>query len=137
MIQTSHFVRSAVAACLLAIGLPAGPAFAGEPDAALIAEGEALFDRICRRCHAGAADAEERVGYGPSLIGVVGREAGSVEGFAYSEALSNSGIVWTEAALAAWMADNDHMLPGTRMRHVGVEDMAEQKAIVAYLKSTE
>lgn len=133
-----HSIRSVLAGCLLLGGLSAAPALAAdEPDPALVAEGEALFDKVCRRCHAGAADAEERVGYGPSLIGVVGREAGSVEGFDYSEAMENSGIVWTEGALAAWMADNDHMLPGTKMRHVGVEDPAEHRAIIAYLKSTE
>ncbi|WP_205320127.1 c-type cytochrome [Notoacmeibacter marinus] len=131
-------VRSVLAGCFLLAGLCAAPALAAdEPDPALVAEGEALFDKVCRRCHTGAADVEERVGYGPSLVGVVGRKAGSVEGFDYSEAMEGSGIVWTEGALAAWMADNDHMLPGTKMRHVGVEDPAEQKAIIAYLKATQ
>ena len=100
-------------------------------DAAVVA-GHAFFTQRCQTCHNPEASKKT---YGPSLVGVVGRKAGMVEGFPYSDALKNSGIVWTEASLEAWMADNDGMLPGTRMRHVGVNDRAEQEMIVAYLKS--
>ena len=79
----------------------------------------------CQVCHNPAAAGGKT--YGPPLAGVVGRKAGSLDGFAYSDALKNSGIVWTDASLKAWMEDNDGMLPGTRMRHVGVEDKAEQE----------
>jgi cytochrome c len=99
---------------------------------ASVAAGQAFFDQHCQTCHNPASDKKT---YGPTLIGVVGRKAGSIEGFPYSEALKKSGIVWTEASLQAWMADNDGMLPGTRMRHVGVTDKAEQELIVDYLKS--
>lgn len=97
-----------------------------------IVAGEAFFNLRCQTCHNPEAKKQT---YGPSLNGVVGRPAGSIAEFTYSQALKSSGIVWTEASLAAWMADNDGMLPGTRMRHVGVEDKAEQEMIIAYLKS--
>ena len=62
-------------------------------------------------------------------------EAGSVEGYDYSEALANSGILWTPAALRAWMEDNSGLMPGTKMRHVGIEDRTVQDFILAYLTS--
>ncbi len=94
--------------------------------------GKVFFDQHCQTCH--NPDADKKT-YGPSLVGVVGRKAGSIEDFPYSQVLKNSGIVWTESSLQAWMADNDGMLPGTRMRHVGVTDKAEQELIVDYLKT--
>ena len=104
---------------------------AAAEDASIVA-GRAFFNQRCQTCHNPGADAKT---YGPSLVGVVGRRAGSIDGFAYSDALKNSGIVWTDTSLQAWMADNDGMLPGTRMRHIGVTDKAEQEMIVVYLKS--
>ena len=101
-------------------------------DDAAVAAGKLFFDNRCRICHDPAPGSQS---YGPPLAGVFNRQAGTVAGFPYSEALMNSGIVWTEASLKAWMSDNDGMLPGTRMRHVGVSDVAEQDMIVAYLKS--
>ncbi|WIV51397.1 c-type cytochrome [Marivivens sp. LCG002] len=97
-----------------------------------IEAGEKLFTAECRRCH--APDASDP-SYGPMLDHVVGRAAGSVEGYDYSEALAGSGIVWTQAALRAWMEDNDGFMPGTKMRHVGIEDRTVQDFILAYLKS--
>lgn len=123
--------RRLAAACAALAGLAAvQPAFAED---AMVAAGKLFFGQRCQIFHNPAAAGGKT--YGPPLTGVVGRKAGSVEGFGYSDALRNSGIVWTEASLKAWMEDNDGMLPGTRMRHVGVEDKAEQEMIVAYLKS--
>jgi cytochrome c len=97
-----------------------------------IAAGQQLFDSTCRRCH--AVDAE-KASYGPPLEGVVGRKAGTYPDYEYSEALAGSGIVWTDAALVAWMADNDGFMPGTKMRHVGITDPTVQDFILAYLKT--
>jgi cytochrome c len=111
-------------------------AFADDPAAwnqIKIEAGQKLFEASCRRCH--AVDAEDRQSYGPLLEGVVGRKAGTFEGYAYSKAMAGSGIVWTPAALRAWMEDNDGFMPGTKMRHVGIEDATVQDFILAYLKS--
>lgn len=125
-------MKRPIVAVLAAIAGLAAAQPASAEDAATAA-GKLFFGQRCQICHNPNASGGKT--YGPPLGGVVGRKAGSVEGFAYSDALKNSGIVWTEASLKAWMADNDGMLPGTRMRHVGVEDPAEQEMIVAYLKS--
>lgn len=92
------------------------------------------FHTYCARCHNDTA-APGTATYGPSLKSVVGRKAGVLQGFPYSDALKASGLVWDEPTLRAWMASNDSMVPGTRMRHVGVSDPKEQDAILAYLKS--
>lgn len=97
-----------------------------------IAAGQQLFESTCRRCHAVDAD---HASYGPPLEGVVGRKAGTYPDYEYSEALAGSGIVWTDAALVAWMADNDGFMPGTKMRHVGITDPTVQDFILAYLKT--
>ena len=96
------------------------------------AAGHIMFEHRCRVCH---ADDPSLKSYGPSLIGVIGRKAGTLEGFAYSDALKASGIVWTEEALRAWMANNTGILPGTRMRHVGVTDKEEQDFLLAYIRT--
>ncbi|PYC47551.1 cytochrome C [Litorivita pollutaquae] len=94
--------------------------------------GKALYDGECHRCH---ANESEDVSYGPPLENIIGRGAGTVENYDYSIALAASGIVWTEAALRAWMEDNTGFMPGTKMRHVGIEDRTVQDFILAYLRS--
>lgn len=94
--------------------------------------GKILFETHCRICH---ADDLAKKSYGPPLVGVIGRKAGSYPGFTYSDAMKGAGFTWTEQAVKAWMADNTAMLPGTKMRHVGVTDPGEQELIISYLKS--
>ncbi|OOY03188.1 cytochrome c family protein [Thioclava sp. F28-4] len=94
--------------------------------------GGALFETSCMRCHSVDAD---KASYGPLLSGVVGRRAGTYQGYPYSEALKAAGFVWTPGALRAWMEDNDKFVPGTKMRHVGIEDPTVQDFIVTYLTS--
>ena len=53
----------------------------------------------CRSCHAIEANVTR---VGPSLFGVVGREAGSVAGYTYSKAMIDSGLTWTPDTLDAW-----------------------------------
>lgn len=94
--------------------------------------GEKLFAAECRRCHSPDADHDS---YGPPLENIVGRGAGTYPDYDYSTALAASGIVWTPAALRAWMEDNDGFMPGTKMRHVGIEDRTTQDFILAYLEA--
>ncbi|SDD19043.1 c-type cytochrome [Ruegeria marina] len=94
--------------------------------------GAALYDAECRRCHASDTAHDS---YGPPLENVIGRGAGTYPDYDYSIALEASGIVWTPAALRAWMEDNSGFMPGTKMRHVGIEDRTVQDFILAYLAS--
>jgi cytochrome c len=54
----------------------------------------------CRACHQVGETAKN--GIGPHLNDVFGRQAGSVEGYAYSPALKNSGLTWDEATFTDW-----------------------------------
>lgn len=121
------------AAALALSGLTALPATADVTfEDVKISAGQTLFEAECRRCHAtNPTDAS----YGPPLEDVVGRAAGTHADYDYSDALAASGIVWTPAALRAWMEDNDGFMPGTKMRHVGIEDRTVQDFILAYLQS--
>lgn len=132
--MTSKFLLQA---CLLASAmLLAQPsAHAEMTDAgkkAMAAAGKIMFEQRCRSCH---ADDPEAQAYGPSLQGVVGRKAGSLAGFEYSDAMKSASIVWNEDSLRAWIADNQGFMPGTRMRHVAIKDHAEQDFLIAYIKT--
>ena len=94
------------------------------------AAGQKLFNDRCASCHA-----SKRQAFGPSLNGVVGRPAGSVAGFPYSEALKKSGVVWTQENLLKWLADPKSMIPQVHMPHVAFSDPAERVYVVEYLKS--
>jgi len=123
--------RSILFATLL-VAIPAAPGYASEHfEKIKVVAGEELFKNECRRCH--SPDATDP-SYGPPLENVVGRGAGTFPGYDYSDALKASGIVWTEAALRAWMEDNTGFMPGTKMRHVGITDRTVQDFILAYLR---
>ncbi|THD71749.1 c-type cytochrome [Thalassobius vesicularis] len=118
----------------LSLALAPLPALANDAtfEAVKVEAGEKLFAAECRRCHATDASHDS---YGPPLENVIDRAAGSYPDYPYSTALSASGIVWTEAALRAWMEDNRGFMPGTKMRHVGITDTTVQNFILAYLRS--
>ncbi|MHA6326303.1 c-type cytochrome [Roseivivax sp. CAU 1753] len=101
-------------------------------EAVKIEAGQKLYDAECHRCH---ADNAQDPSYGPPLENIVGRAAGAYADYDYSIALEASGIVWTPAALRAWMEDNQGFMPGTKMRHVGITDRTVQDFILAYLVS--
>ncbi|MGD9670633.1 MAG: cytochrome c family protein [Hyphomicrobiaceae bacterium] len=96
--------------------------------AADVANGESVFKK-CKACH--ATDGKNKVG--PHLDGVLGRKAGSVDGFNYSEAMKNSGITWNEAELDKYLKDPKADIPGNKMVFVGIKDDADRADLVAYL----
>ena len=110
----------------------AAAAVASNPASALIAEGKAAFAN-CSACHAVEQDAPN--GAGPKLVGIVGKAAGGVAGFAYSDALKASGITWTAAELDSFIADPAAKIPGTTMVAGAIAEPAERQAVIAYLES--
>ncbi|MEE4210880.1 MAG: cytochrome c family protein [Parvularcula sp.] len=94
--------------------------------------GQRLF-RVCATCHERMEGAPHRVG--PNLWGIVGAESGRHADFRYSRALASANIVWDEAALDAYLEDPQGFLPGNRMGYQGMEDPADRRDLIAYLKT--
>ncbi len=94
--------------------------------------GEEAFQR-CTACHSVEAGAPSAAG--PNLHGIVGKVAGSAEGFPYSEALAAADFEWDATSLDAYLADPGGFLPGSEMDVGTVTDEAQRAAIVDYLAS--
>ncbi len=115
-----------VAAIALLAGCAAGVAAAGGDPA----EGKKVF-APCASCHEVGPSA--RAGFGPPLNRLFGRRAGTAEGFKYSDAMKASGIVWSDASLAAFVKDPNRVVPGTKMRFRGLDDDCKIADLLAYL----
>ncbi len=123
--------RSAVTAAAMLGGLFGGVGLAhaeGDPEAG------ATVYRQCQACH--VLDAEQnRVG--PHLVGIFGREAGAVDGFNYSPAMANSGIVWDDETIAAYLADPRGYIPGNRMAFAGLRQEQQIADVIAYMREAQ
>ena len=94
-------------------------------------DGATLFKQQCGTCH--ATTLTEAARQGPSLFKVVGRRAGSAEGFHYSAGFAKADFVWDEARLDAWITDPQAMIAGTVMAYRQPKPEV-RSAIIAYLK---
>lgn len=126
-------IRLAVAFSTLA--LAAAPALAQDAE-----KGKTQFGQ-CRACH--SLDAGKN-GVGPSLHGMFGRTAGTVEKYSYSsdmKAAGAKGLKWDEATVMEYLAD-----PGAFLKKYLSKDSvsnkmpnkfpdeALRKNVIAYLK---
>jgi cytochrome c len=112
-----------IRAAALILLLPVGAAVAADP-----VKGKEIYGR-CLACHALEYD---RVG--PRHCGLFGRRAGSVKGFAYSDAMKRSKIVWNDKTLDRFLENPLKAVPGTAMTYAGVPDAKERADLIAYLK---
>lgn len=94
--------------------------------------GKKVF-RKCKACHQIGEGAKNSAG--PILNGIVGREAGTVEGYNYSTKLKESGITWDEANLKEWLENPRKKVPGNRMVFMGLKKDKDVENIIAYLKT--
>jgi len=111
---------------LLLLGLAQASAAGGDPD-----KGAKVFKK-CQACH---AVEEGKRKTGPSMAGVWGRQAGSAEGYKYSDAMSEAGYSWDEEHLAGFLANPKKYLPGTKMSFPGVKKEEQLTDLLAYLKT--
>ncbi|TWB67659.1 cytochrome c [Nitrospirillum amazonense] len=127
---------SAALVVALAVGCAGTARAAGDA-----ANGATVFKK-CAACHS----AEQGVNkVGPSLFGVVGRPAGSIDGYSYSPAVQQAaakGLVWSEDNIVAYLA-NPHKYLGDFVGDPSVSnkmpfslaDEQQRRDVVAYLKS--
>jgi cytochrome c len=101
------------------------PAIAGNADT-----GAELFLTNCQTCHTSGKGEPNR--QGPNLWGVVGRAAGTAEGFKYSPALKSAGLVWTPERIDAWLAFPQRIVRGTTMVY-RQSDPDKRRTIIEYL----
>ncbi len=117
------------AALLAALAVPALAQQAGSGAEA----GQLVFNNACRTCHS-MKDGDNRLG--PHLHGIIGRKAGSVANFAYSDSMKQAGLAWDEATLDRFLAEPDAVVRDNKMKPFGGMPSAEERAkLLAYLKS--
>lgn len=121
--------RIVVLAAVALLAIDVGAAVAQDADA-----GKKVFAR-CRACH-DVEQAKNKVG--PHLVGIVGRTAGSLPDYAYSEpmkAAGAGGLVWDDENIAKYMTDVKGMIPGNKMAFAGLKKPEDIANLIAYLKT--
>jgi glucose/arabinose dehydrogenase/cytochrome c2 len=114
--------RYTIAAALLMLN---APAFAADANA-----GRQAFGAQCALCHS-AAPNDNGGAQGPSLIGVLGREAAATDDYGYSRALRDSNLTWDEATLDRFLAAPTQVVPGSAMV-VPVPSATDRENLIAY-----
>lgn len=125
-------------AALLTLALILATGFTGTAAVAAVAAGDAeagarLFSKTCGGCHSVGENA--RGGFGPQLNGIIGRPAGTTADYQYSDAMKNSGVVWTRDKLAAYIEAPKKVVSGTRMIFWGISDPQKIDNLLAYLET--
>lgn len=115
----------------LALSLLSSIAVAGQAGAADVEAGKNVFNK-CAACHS-VEPGKTKVG--PSLWGVVGRKAGTLEGYSFSAAMKNSGLTWDVSTLELYLAKPSEVVKGSKMAFAGIKDPTELADVVAYLQT--
>src|SRR5579862_6633718 len=121
-------MRSALTGVLVPLAITAIAASAAQAATGDPAHGAQLYQR-CQLCHSIEHDL-----VGPRHIGLFGRKAGSIVGYAYSTAMKNSGITWSEDTLNQFLSGPQAFVPGTHMTFTGLPNEQDRADVIAYLK---
>lgn len=109
-------------ALMAATGVNAGDAAAGAK----------VFAAECSECHSVHEGKDKK---GPSLFGIVDAKAAQRAGFAYSDSLRASAIVWSRDNLTAYIANPKKLVPGGKMKYDGLADAKQREDLVSYLET--
>ncbi|MDW4497389.1 c-type cytochrome [Sulfitobacter sp. D35] len=99
-----------------------------------MSNGERQFQRKCSICHTLGPDGARRAG--PSLHGLFGRAAGSLDGYSYSDTLETAGIVWTDETIdRLFDLGPDHFIPGSKMPMQRITAPRDRQDLIAFLRA--
>ncbi|KAI1725150.1 cytochrome c domain-containing protein [Ditylenchus destructor] len=94
-------------------------------------KGKKLFKARCFQCHVVDTNQTKT---GPTLKGVINRKSGSVEGFDYSAANKNKGVVWTRETLFDYLLNPKKYIPGTKMIFAGLKKETDRADLIKYIE---
>ena len=94
------------------------------------AKGTDVFAAECAECHSVKEGKNKK---GPSLFAVLGRKAGTIADFKYSDPMKDSGIGWTREKLQAYIAAPKRAVPGGKMKYDGLDNATEMNELLDYL----
>src|SRR5688572_32741847 len=99
-----------------------------------VERGNQFFQTSCALCHSDSLGAGNTVviKQGPTLVGVMGRKAGTSPHFGFSQALKDSGLVWNAETLHSYLTDPPTTVSGTTMS-MSVPDATDRADLIAYL----
>ena len=123
-------LRIGLAFCAAALAVD-GAAAQLTPPPAKPPDGAMLFKQQCATCH--ITNVSDPPRQGPTLFNIVGREAGTAEGFRYSAGFANAKFKWDEQKLDEWLVDPQAMIPGAIMPYKQAKSEI-RLGIVSYLK---
>ena len=96
-------------------------------------DGQLVFNNACRTCHT-LREGDNRLG--PNLHKVIGRKAGSLPNYGYSNAMKGADLVWDKATLDRFIANPDQVVSGNKMKPYGGLASAEERTkIIAFLEA--
>ncbi len=98
-----------------------------------LAEGKEFFMRKCSSCH--DEFNSDTHGKGPNLWNVFGRQAGTAEGFEYSDAMRQSGHTWNFATLNYYLTKTKRAVPGRIMNFRGIRKDKYRAKLLLFLRS--
>ena len=93
--------------------------------------GKEVFKK-CVTCHS-LQEGKNKIG--PTLYNLLGRKAGSVEGYKYSKAMKNSDVVWDEESLDKFLTKPRKFIKKTKMSFRGIKKKSLRDDIISYLKN--
>ncbi|HUB91872.1 MAG TPA: c-type cytochrome, partial [Dyella sp.] len=93
--------------------------------------GADVFRAECAECHSPREGKNKK---GPSLFGIVGRPAGSIADYNYSDALKQAHWTWTADKLHDYLSQPARKAnPGTKMKYDGLDDARQLEDLITYL----
>ena len=97
-----------------------------------VADGEKVFKK-CAACHSITKDGGNKIG--PSLWGVLGRQAGLVSDYKYSKAMTSHGKAWSFEEMDGFLTKPKDWVKGTKMSFMGLKKETERAAVILYMNN--